>query len=48
MTEIQVHICQTPDTIDFSGWKCPECGQIWSPEEDAPGEFCWIKVEDDE
>ena len=40
--------CEPPDTIDFGGWRCPECGQIWSPEETEPGGFVWTKVEDDD
>ncbi len=44
----QVHECQTPDTIDFGGWTCPECSQVWTPEEIEPGGFSWTKVEDDE
>ena len=47
MEETNEHKCRTPDDIDFYGWTCPECGQVWAPEEGEPGGFSWTKVEED-
>lgn len=47
MEENNEHKCNTPHEIDFSGWTCQECGQVWSPEEVEPGEFSWTKVDED-
>lgn len=40
------HKCKLPDMIDWDGYECSECGQIWGAEEVEPGAFVWTRDEE--